>query len=79
MKIHVHYFAILRERAEKREEVRETEATTAEALYEELKDAYGFPLPADRVRVAVGTVYEDMDIRLTDGMELTFIPPVAGG
>ena len=79
MKIQVHYFAILRERAGKRGEEWETEAKTADALYEELKAAYDFPLPVDRVRVAVGTVYEDIDVALTDGMEITFIPPVAGG
>ena len=79
MKVTVHYFAALREAAGTRSEERVTSAETARALYEELKEAYAFPLGFDQVRVAVGTAYADADTRLSEGLELTFIPPVAGG
>ena len=79
MKVTVNYFAVLRESAGVRQEVVETNATTAEELYLELKARHGFPLGPELVRVAGGTAYLDSDVPLTDGMDLTFIPPVAGG
>ena len=79
MKVTVHYFAVLRESAGVRSEVRDTQAGTARELYDELRGAYAFPLGFDQVRVAVGTAYADADTPLTEGLELTFIPPVAGG
>lgn len=73
------YYAVLREKAGKSSETRDTDATTPRELYEELREAYGFPLEADRVRAAVGEEYVDLDAPVTDGMDVTFIPPVAGG
>ncbi len=79
MTITVHYYAMLREQAGRRSETRETQAATAAALYAELQAIYGFTLPVDRIRVALGTAYADNDCPLRDGLEITFIPPVAGG
>ena len=79
MNVELLYFAVLRECAGKSAETRETESTTARDLYAELEREYGFPLPFERIRVAVGERYVDADIQLEEGMEVTFIPPVAGG
>lgn len=77
--VHLNYFAVLRERAGKAEEERVTDAPTLRKLYDELRDEHGFALEADHVRVAVGESYVALDTAVTDGMEVTFIPPVAGG
>lgn len=78
-RITVHYYAVLRERTGRATEIRTSEAPTLRALYEELRAEYGFPLTADRVLAAVGERYVPMDSPLDDGLDLTFIPPVAGG
>lgn len=77
--ITLQYYAVLREKAGKSSETRETEASTLHELYDELREAYGFSLEADRVRAAVGEEYVKMDAPVEDGMDITFIPPVAGG
>jgi len=76
---HLQYFAVLREAAGRSRETVTTEAGTLEELYGELRERYGFPLTSDRVRAALGTAYVEMDSEVRDGMEITFIPPVAGG
>lgn len=75
----IDYYAVLRERSGRRRETRATAAPTLRALYEELRAAYAFPLAADRVLAAVAERYVDMDGPVTDGLEVAFIPPVAGG
>lgn len=77
--ITLQYYAVLREKAGKSSETRETEAVTLRELYDELRTAYDFPLEAERVRAAVGEEYVDLDAPVTEGMNITFIPPVAGG
>ena len=77
--VQLHYFAVLRECAGKSGESRQTAAETYRELYNELRAEYNFPLEADRVRVALGESYGDMAQELADGIEVTFIPPVAGG
>lgn len=79
IRIEVRYFAALREQAGRSEESRQTSASTAAALYEELSSAYGFRLGADQVRVAINEKYEAMDTGLKPGDEVVFIPPVSGG
>lgn len=75
----IHYFAIFREQAGLSTEAYEGTAATLGELYRELAGRHEFTLPADQVRVAVGTEYVPMDTPLTEGMDITFIPPVAGG
>jgi len=77
--IHLQYFAILREQAGTPRETLTTEATDAAALYREVTARHGFTLDAAQIRVAIDNEYQSMDAPLTDGMLLTFIPPVAGG
>ena len=77
--VNLHYFAVLREKAGKSSESRQTDAQTLQELYEELRNQYDFPLDASRVRVAIGEAYGNMEDQITDGAVITFIPPVAGG
>jgi sulfur-carrier protein len=77
--VHLNYFAILREQAGRDTESVESAAATLAELYRDLARRHGFTLPVEDIRVAVGTGYAGWDQPVTDGMTITFIPPVAGG
>ncbi len=79
MKITVRYFASLREQRGCAEELLETDAGTAEAVYQVLRSKYGFTLTPEQVKFAVGTAYVPPDDALSEGDELTILPPVSGG
>jgi molybdopterin converting factor subunit 1 len=78
-KIQVRYYAILREQAGKSEEALVTDATSASALFDELKTRYPFTLSAQQLKVAINTEFRDWHTPLNDGDSVVFIPPVAGG
>jgi len=77
--IRLQYFALLRESAGRSSEDWTTDAANLHELYEELRQRYSFSLDSSRVRAAVGERYVPMDSALEEGMQVTFIPPVAGG
>lgn len=77
--VHIQYFAILREQRGLARESLATTATTAAALYEELRARHGFSLPVDRVRAAINEEFVAWETPLRDGQIVVFIPPVAGG
>lgn len=79
MRLHIQYFAILREQRGATEETLETNASTPSAVYQELREKHGFTLPAERVRAAVNDEFVAADATLRDGDRIVFIPPVAGG
>lgn len=78
-RIHVQYFAVLREQAGRSEETLETRASTPAELYDELRVAHGFALPRAMLRVAVNDEFGDWTTPLASGDRVVFIPPVAGG
>lgn len=79
MKLHVRYFAILREQTGKNAEHVDTIASTPAALFEELNVRYPFTLHAHQLKVAVNSEFCDWQSPLKDGDTVVFIPPVAGG
>jgi len=83
MRVHVKYFASVRETMGLAQEILQTDCTTAGALRSELQ-ARGEPsdsaLAESRaVRMALDRVMCTADALLTDGCELAFFPPVTGG
>ncbi len=78
-KIHIEYYAILREQRGADKETVETEATTAKELYRELKKKHGFTLEGKRLRLAINDEFCDWKTSLKSGDSVIFIPPVAGG
>jgi molybdopterin converting factor subunit 1 len=78
-KLHITYFAILREQSGRSEETVDTAAATAREFYEELRARHRFSLPVSRLRVAVNGEFASWDTTLADGQRIAFIPPVAGG
>jgi sulfur-carrier protein len=78
-RIHISYFAILREQRGLGAEEISIAAATAQELYEHLRAAHRFSLPRERVRVAIDNEFASWDSPLRDGQKIVFIPPVAGG
>jgi molybdopterin synthase sulfur carrier subunit len=73
------YFASLRDAAGRDQEQVDSVRADARSLYGDLRDRYGFSLPAERVRVAINGQFATWDRALTDGDEVAFLPPVSGG
>ena len=78
-RVHVQYFAVLRERAGRSEESVETHARTAAELYAELRERHALGLPQSLLRVAVNDEFCAWSRTLEAGDRVVFIPPVAGG
>ncbi len=83
MKVHVKYFASIRESLGTGSEPLQTTATTLGALRDELiarGGAHAQSLARGRaVRVALNQVMSGEDAALTEGCEVAFFPPVTGG
>lgn len=83
MKIHVKYFASIRELLGKGSEAVDTTAATVAALRDELMargGAYTEALARGKaVRVAFNQTLSDEATPLVDGAEVAFFPPVTGG
>ena len=83
MKIHLRYFASIREDLGLAAETLETGAPTVSALLAQLRlrgDAYAQALAEERpVRVAVNQVMARLETPLDDGAEVGLFPPVTGG
>jgi molybdopterin converting factor subunit 1 len=79
LRLHVRYFALLREQAGRSTEELETEALTPQQLYQQLQHRRGFTLEPQLLRVAVNDEFGDWHAPLADGDTVAFLPPVAGG
>lgn len=77
--ITVLYFAKLREARGLDEERISTLANTGAGLYEDLRFKHRLPLDLASLRLARNGDFCDWSVRLRDGDEIVFIPPVAGG
>lgn len=60
-------------------EERMTDAKTPRELYRELSTEFGLQLDLCEMKVAVNGEFADFEVELSDGDEVVFIPPVAGG
>jgi len=79
MKLHIQYFALLKDQRGLSEETIETDASTPEEAYQLLKATNGFTLETESLKVAVNEEFADWGSQLSEGDTLVFIPPVAGG
>ncbi|MDT8873188.1 MoaD/ThiS family protein [Komagataeibacter rhaeticus] len=77
--IELQYFAQLQDEAGRAHERRHTSAPTVAALYDELRDAYGFALAPACMRVAINAAFAPWEQPLGEGDHVVFIPPVTGG
>ena len=79
MKLKVSYFAILKDERGIAQEELETGAATPSELYAGLKNEHKFSLKQESLRVAVNEEFVNWTQKLSDGDQVVFIPPVAGG
>lgn len=79
LNVKVRYFAILREQTGLAEESLETSSKTAGGLYLELQVKHAFTVPLSAIRSSVNAEFVAHDRALSDGDEVVFVPPVAGG
>ncbi len=81
MRIHIRYFAALREAAGRDEETLDVADGALVGVVRDLlstrHEALSLLLP--RCAVAVNKAYAGLDTALRDGDELAFLPPVGGG
>ena len=77
--ITVTYFAQLKELTGTSEETIQTDSETPAGLFEEIRAKHNIPLKRKGMMVAVNGDFTDWTHTLTDGEEVVFIPPVAGG
>ncbi len=78
MKIKIHYFASLREKIGRAEDLIETSAESL-TVTQAWRQATGLPELEENLLIAVNQEYSSTDILLSDGDELAFFPPVTGG
>jgi len=83
MRVHIKYFASIREAVGQGAETLETSAATVGALRDELLakgGTHGEALARTRaIRMALNQVMADEEATLPDGAEVAFFPPVTGG
>ena len=79
MNISIHYYAVLRDQRGLQAEAIETNASTPNALYQELAAKHGFRLERQSLKVAINDEFAAWDATLKNGDTVVFIPPVAGG
>jgi molybdopterin converting factor subunit 1 len=81
MRVHVRYFAALRERVEKdTEELTLSTGATVSQACSALIERYPQLAPTlERCAAAVNRAYASAETALADGDELVFIPPLGGG
>jgi len=83
MKVHVRYFASVREALGKADEAIDTRAATLGALRDEMLargEPYAGALARGKaVRMALDQVMSDETAALREGAEVAFFPPVTGG
>ena len=78
-KIHIQYYALLREERGVNHETVSTSAETVKNLYLELQKKFRFKLSTDLLRVSVNDEFAGWETPLKSGDKIVFIPPVAGG
>lgn len=79
LKVHVEYYAMLREEAGVSEESVETTSRNAADLYDELRQRHGFALDRSRLKLVVNEEFSEWSHEIHEGDTVVFIPPVAGG
>ncbi len=78
MNVTVRYFASMRDRMGRADEVVSVDGVSATIADVWSKVSDGAPMP-DSTLIAVNMVYTDVSAVVKDGDELAFFPPVTGG
>jgi molybdopterin synthase sulfur carrier subunit len=79
VRIHVTYYASLRERRGTDRETLDVDSASLRALYRGLASTYRFSYTEEHIRPAVNDELSSWDRPLNDGDRVVFVSPVAGG
>lgn len=79
MRIHVTYYASLRERRGTDSETLEVDSASLRELYRGLASTYRFSYGEEHIRPAVNDAFVPWDRVLRDGDRVVFVSPVSGG
>ena len=80
MKIQIRYFAELKEQVGADQVLHRCEPPlTAAELYARLRERHGFRFDPATRRVAINGAFADWQSALSDGDEVSFLPPFSGG
>jgi len=79
MRVHIHYFALLKEERGLNNEILTTDAKNLRDLYDELKERHGFSLDRKLLKAAVNDQFAAWEHSLSENDKVVFVPPVAGG
>lgn len=78
-KLHVVYYALLRQERGIAQETIDSNAVSARELFLELKKLHSFKLSEAHIKVAINSKMASWDAALEENDTVLFIPPVAGG
>jgi molybdopterin synthase sulfur carrier subunit len=80
MQLHVRHFAEMKEQAGREQQTLHVDKLPdPRALYQQLQMQHGFRFEAESLRLAVNGRLVDWSTRLSDGDEISFLPPFSGG
>lgn len=80
IKIHIHLFASLEEKAGQSQLAEEVEdGSKLEDIWNSLKTRFGFQQLSEHILIAKNGKYASGEIVVQDGDEISFFPPVVGG
>jgi len=78
-RVHIQFFAQLKERAGCGSASVQTEAGTVEVLYRELSETYGLAMNWEHVKAARNDNFCSGHTEINDGDRIAFMPPMSGG
>ena len=78
-RVHLEYYALLREQRGVDSETIETDLNSYAELYDFLCEEHGFSVSREQLRIARNESFADFSDTITDGDTVVFITPVAGG
>lgn len=79
IKVHIQYYALLREQRGVNHETFLTNASTVKDLYRDLQKKFQFKLSTNALKVSLNDEFVGWNAPLKSGDNIVFIPPVAGG
>ena len=79
MKVKIKYFASMREKCGKSDEVLDTNSINPRELFDEITNKYSLNININTLKVAINESYESFETKLQEMDVIAFIPPVAGG
>lgn len=79
MRLSIQYYALLKDERGLDAETVDCDAANPRELYAWLQSQHGLTLPNEALKVAINDHFSDWDQALSEGDNIVFIPPVAGG